>query len=90
MTMKNANKNLLAGIIAAVLVIVLFVPFGYRSYDDGGTQKFTSLTYAVVKWNKFESDWSSGEMKLDKYENTCFYLFPDNFKSIDELWEIRH
>ena len=87
---KKINNRLLAVIIVLALVIVLFVPFGYRSYDDGGTQKFTSLTYAVVKWNKFESDWSSGEMKLDKYENTCFYLFPDNFKSIDELWEIKH
>ena len=87
---KKINNRLLAVIIVLALVIVFFVPFGYRSYDDGGTQKFTSLTYAVVKWNKFESDWSSGEMKLDKYENTSFYIFPDNFKSIDELWEIRH
>lgn len=83
--MKNINKKLLAVIIALALVIVFFVPFGY-----GGTQKFTSLTYAVVKWNRYKSDWSSGEMKLDKYKNTCFYLFPDNFKSIDDLWEIRH
>ena len=88
--MKNINKKLLAVIIALALVIVFFVPFGYRSYDDGGTQKFTSLTYSVVKWSRYESDWSSGEMKLDKYENTSFYLFPDNFKSIDDLWEIRH
>ena len=87
---KKINNRLLAGIIVLALVIVLFVPCGYSSYDDGGTQKSTSLTYAVVKWNKFESVWSSGEMKLDKYENTCFYLFPDNFKSIDELWEIKH
>lgn len=87
---KKINNRLLAGIIVLALVIVLFVPFGYRSYDDGGTQKFTSLAYAVVKWNRYESDWSSGEMKLDKYENTSFYIFPDNFKSIDELWEINH
>ena len=88
--MKNTNKKLLAVIIVIALIIVLFVPFGYASYDDGGTVRFTSLTYSVVKWNRFVSDWSSGEMKLDKYENTSFYLFPDNFKSIDELWEIRH
>ena len=88
--MKNTNKKLLAVIIVIALIIVLFVPFGYASYDDGGTVRFTSLTYSVIKWNRFVSDWSSGEMKLDKYENTCFYLFPDNFKSIDELWEIRH
>ena len=84
------DKKLLIFIIALALVIVLFVPFGYQTYDDGGTQRFTSLTYSVVIWNRFVSDWSTGEMKLDKYENTSFYLFPDNFKSIDELWEIKH
>lgn len=88
--MKNINKNLLIAIIAIALVIILFVPFGYTSYDDGGTVKFTSLTYSVVVWHRYESDWSSGEMELELYENTCFYLFPDNFKSLDELWEIRH
>ena len=88
--MKNTNKKLLAVIIVIALIIVLFVPFGYASYDDGGTVRFTSLTYSVVKWNHFVSDWSTGEMQLQKYENTCFYLFPDNFKSLGELWEIKH
>lgn len=88
--MKHTNKKLLTLIIALALVIVLFVPFGYASYDDGGTVRFTSLTYSVVKWNRYASDWSSGEMKLDLYQNTCFYVFPDNFRSLDELWEIRH
>ena len=88
--MKHTNKKLLTLIIALALVIVLFVPFGYQTYDDGGTQRFTSLTYSVVIWNRFVSDWSTGEMRLDKYENTNFYIFPDNFKSIDELWEIKH
>ena len=88
--MKNTNKKLLAVIIVIALIIVLFVPFGYASYDDGGTVRFTSLTYSVVKWNRFVSDWSTGEMQLQKYENTCFYLFPDNFKSLGELWEIKH
>lgn len=88
--MKHTNKKLLTLIIALALVIVLFVPFGYASYDDGGTVRFTSLTYTVVKWNRYESDWSSGEMELELYQNTCFYIFPHNFKSLDELWEIRH
>lgn len=88
--MKHTGKKLLTLIIALALVIVLFVPFGYASYEDGGTVRFTSLTYSVVKWNRYESDWSSGEMKLDLYQNTCFYLFPDNFRLLDELWEIRH
>lgn len=88
--MKHTNKKLLTLIIALALVIVLFVPFGYASYDDGGTVRFTSLTYTVVKWNRYESDWSTGEMELELYPSTCFYLFPDNFKSLDELWETRH
>ena len=88
--MKHTDKKLLTLIIALALIIVLFVPFGYASYDDGGTVRFTSLTYSVVKWNRYVSDWSTGEMKLDLYQNTCFYLFPDNFRSLDELWEIRH
>lgn len=88
--MKNINRKLLTAIIAISLVIALFVPFGYASYDDGGTVRFTSLTYSVVIWNRFVSDWSTGEMQLQKYENTCFYLFPDNFKSLDELWELKH
>lgn len=88
--MKHTNKKLLTLIIALALVIVLFVPFGYASYDDGGTVRFTSLTYTVVKWNRYESDWSTGEMELELYQNTCFYLLPDNFKSLDELWETRH
>lgn len=84
------DKKLLIFIIVLALVIVLFVPFGYASYDDGGTVRFTSLTYSVVIWNRFVSDWSTGEMQLQKYKNTCFYLFPDNFKSLGELWEIKH
>ena len=88
--MKHTNKKLLTLIIALALVIVLFIPFGYASYDDGGTVRFTSLTYSVVKWKRYVSDWSTGEMKLDLYQSTCFYLFPDNFRSLDELWEIRH
>ena len=88
--MKNINRKLLTAIIAISLVIVLFVPFGYQTYDDGGTVRLTSLTYTIVIWNRFVSDWSTGEMQLQKYENTCFYLFPDNFKSLDKLWEIQH
>ena len=87
---KKINKKLLTAIIALALVIILFVPFGYTSYDDGGTVRFTALTYTVVEWKRYESDWSSGEMKLELYQNTCFYLFPNNFKSLDELWETRH
>lgn len=88
--MKKINKRLLSAIIALALVIILFVPFGVTSYDDGGTVKLTALTYSVVKWNRYVSDHSTGEMTLELYESTCFYLFPHNFKTLDELWEIKH
>ena len=88
--MKNINRKLLTAIIAISLVIVLFVPFGYQTYDDGGTVRITSLTYTIVIWNRFVSDWSTGEMRLQKYENTCFYLFPHNFEPLGDLWELKH
>ena len=88
--MKNINRTLLTAIIAISLVIVLFVPFGYQTYDDGGTVRITSLTYTIVIWNRFVSDWSTGEMQLQKYENTCFYLFPHNFEPLGDLWELKH
>ena len=27
---------------------------------------------------------------METYENTCVYLFPNNFKDVDELWDVRH
>ncbi len=87
--MKKINKKLLASIIVILVVVILFAPLHIIHYEDGGTVRYSSLTYSVVKWKRYISDWSSGEMKLNIYEDTCLYFFPDNFKSLDELWEIR-
>ena len=36
------------------------------------------MTYKIVDWNKLTSD--------GKYDKTKIYFFPNNFKSINELW----
>lgn len=88
--MKKKTK-LICLICAVALVAVLFVPFHVAHYDDGGTVKVTALTYSVVKWNKLELHLNrDGTTYGGRYENTCVYLFPNNFKSPSELWEIRH
>lgn len=88
--MKKINKKLLASIIVIIVAAILFAPLHIIDYDDGGTVRYSSLTYSVVKWKRYVSDWSSGEMTLNIYEDTCVYFFPNNFKSLDELWGIRN
>ena len=88
--MKKTSK-ILCLICAVVLLAVLFVPFSVAHYDDGGTVKITALTYSVVKWNKLEHYLNEdGTSYGGRHENTCVYLFPNNFKDLDELWDIRH
>ncbi len=84
-------KKKLTIIITAILIImvlVLFVPFSYKSYDDGGTWEINSLTYKVVFWNKSVA-WVDENGQTFFYDNkTSVYWHPDNKKSIDELWEM--
>ena len=78
-------------LLCAILLVVLLVPFSFSQYDDGGTVKITSLTYTIVIWNKFEITLNEdGTVSDGKHQNTCIYLFPNNFKKLGELWEIRH
>ena len=90
--MKKTSK-IICLICAVVLLAVLFVPFSVNYYEDGGTVKITALTYSVVKWEKLMGG-PIGEdgvmLYMETYENTCVYLFPNNFKALDELWVIRH
>ncbi len=67
-------------------VLILFFPFKMTSYDDGGTREYSSLTYKIVKWKRFAST-PNDDGVIEQYKATSLYLFPDNFKSIDELWE---
>ncbi len=73
------KKLWIIGIAVIILLAVLFVPISQGPYKDGGTREYSALTYKVVDWNRL--------MGNDIYTATKTYWFPDNFKSIDELWE---
>lgn len=80
-------------IISVILILlVLFLPIPKGTYKDGGTRDYCALTYRIVVWNTFTEDFdeevSKAEMKI--YHNTSVYWFPDNFKSIDELWKMEN
>ena len=78
-------------ILTVSLLTILLVPFSFNQYDDGGTVKITSLTYSVVMWNRLEIRLNEdGSTSGGRYENTCVYFFPDNFKSLEDLWALRH
>lgn len=72
------KKKILLIALAAVLVAALFVPIPKGVYQDGGTREYAALTYKVVDWNRLTAD--------SIYEMTKVYWFPNNFKSIDDLW----
>jgi len=79
-------------IVVAVLALLLtlFLPIPGGSYDDGGTREYTALTYKIIRWKRLVSvhDENGEIASIDTYEATSVFLFPDNFKSVDELWEI--
>ena len=72
------KKTWIPIIVTVVLLAVLFVPIPSGTYKDGGTREYAALTYKIVDWNKLTSD--------GKYDKTKIYFFPNNFKSINELW----
>ncbi len=63
-----------------VLLAILFVPIPTGVCRDGGTRSYTALTYKVVDWNHLMTD--------GVYDKTIVYWFPNNFKSIDALWDL--
>lgn len=68
-----------------VLVVVIFafiIPIPISSARDGGTKQYASLTYKIVKWHHL---YDNGEI----YDDTEIYLFPSNYMSLDELWEMK-
>ena len=82
------KKKTVKIILLIVLLMILFFPFAWRTYEDGGTRTYTALTYKVVKWNRLLG---TGNTELggdsDRYGATSVFWFPDNFKSYEELWE---
>ena len=71
------KKWILAGILMLLAVLVVPVPSG--AYKDGGTREYRALTYKIVDWNRITAN--------GVYEKSGIYFFPDNFLSVDVLWE---
>ena len=86
------KKIIISAVIIIALVLVLFLPIKQVTYNDGGTREYASLTYKIVKWNRFVSVYNEeGDIeRIDTYTDTSVYWLPDNFKSIDELWEMEY
>ena len=84
------KKKVIAIAAAVAILLVLFLPIPRGTCEDGGTRVYSALTYKIVVWNRLVSeagqDDSSGA--VSRYHKTSVFLFPDNFKSIDELWKI--
>ena len=82
--MRKVKKRTIAILIAAVVLIALFFPFlnplFNGSMGDGGSQVYRALTYTVIKFHSLSP---YGDRF---YEKTRVYWFPENFRSIDELW----
>ena len=82
------RKTVVISIIVAVLILFLPVPHG--TYEDGGTRDYNALTYKIAVWNKLNAEANPGGSagEVHTYHKTSVFWIPDNFKSIDELWEI--
>lgn len=74
------KKKIWIPILVIAIVLILFVPIPTGRYKDGGTKEFSSLTYKIVDWNRMVDDGST-------YSATKIYFFPNNFRSIDNLWQ---
>lgn len=77
-------------LIILIIVALLFIPFSFVQYDDGGTVAYGALVYKIVVWERLEMVYDeTGEPgRLTEYQNTTVYWFPFNFMDIDELWEL--
>lgn len=63
----------------ALLVVVLFTPIPKSALKDGGTREYVALTYKIVQWKRLSIDGT--------HEATRVYWFPNNLKSVDQLWK---
>ncbi len=89
--MSAKRKKLLFCVLGLLLVAaVLFVPLPAGTYEDGGTREYAALTYKLVIWNRMEAahDADGRITAINIYQNTSVYFFPDNLKSLDELWDL--
>lgn len=84
------KTGIIISIEIIVIVLVLLLPIPKGTMNDGGTRVYDAFLYRIVVWNKIEveitEDDSGGETQI--YHITSVFWFPDNKKSIDELWKI--
>ena len=73
------KKKIWIPILIVAVIAILVIPIPTGTYKDGGTREYTSLTYKIVDWNRLTDDGST-------YSTTKVYFFPNNFRSIDNLW----
>ena len=76
-------------VVVVVLALILFVPIPIGPAKDGGTRQYSALTYKIVVWNRFvdQTD-ADGQLTTTMYHNTSVYWYPDNQKTVDELWKM--
>jgi hypothetical protein len=86
--LRRVKAAITTAVITVTVACLLFVPFSTIYYDDGGTEKTTAVAYTVMKWNRTQT-WD-GEPVDEPGQRTRVYWFPHNFKSYEELWEMRH
>lgn len=85
---------LVIAIVLIVVAVVLFTPTHFESLDDGGTSAYSSLTYKIVNWKKLLpvnvlEEETEEILKMQEVNGKkCIYWFPDNYKSLDELWQM--
>ena len=70
-------------IIVIILLLIMFFPIPMGTYDDG-TRTYNALTYIIVKWHKADLNVPGGW-----YYSTSVFWFPDNFKNIHELKQLK-
>ncbi len=75
-------------ITTIVVILVLFIPIPRGTCKDGGTKHYTAVIYSVVVWNRLIPETYPDASDEQVYHKTSVYWFPNNFKSIDELWKI--
>ncbi len=73
------KKTIIIVLSIVILLAVLVVPLPSNPYKDG-TTVYTALTYRIINWKKYSDSYKP-------YENTSVYFIPDNFASIDTLWQ---
>ncbi len=80
-------------ILAAVVILALFVPLPMGQMKDGGTKVYRAVTYRVVKWNRLYSETATAEDGTEsvtfegQYRKTVVYWFSDAARSDAELWQ---